>query len=411
MSLTKQDEGTLRALAARCVDIANRPEQRETRELWLALNRCKPERPMVLIDQIPWSELDVDGSLVCTIEDPYWRNVECELRRTLYRWAHMPVDMVVNPYIALPRPLIRTGYGIEPVREERTINATNETHAMRFERVIRSLDDVEKIQAPTSVLDASAQARIVDQAQRTFAGVAPIAWTGETMHLGIWDYVTQLFGVEEIYLGLMDEPELYHALMDRLTSATITHIEQLDQAGLFDARTNLCHCSHTFSDDLPRPECDPDAPHAKDVWAFGLAQLFTSVSPAVTAEFEVPYMQRIFPYFGAIYYGCCDRLDDRLDIITRMPNIRKISCSPWSDRARFAEHLPDGYVMSNKPNPSYLAADGQREACRHDLRRTVQVARANGRPLEMILKDISTVGGQPRRLWQWAKDALEIAQG
>ena len=77
--------------------------------------------------------------------------------------------------------------------------------------------------------------------------------------------------------------------------------------------------------------------HAKAVCLdFGMAQLFTSVSPQITEEFEVNYMQRIFPHFGAIYYGCCDRLDDRLDKICRMPNIlrertfRKYSSTPRS---------------------------------------------------------------------------------
>ena len=87
----------------------------------------------------------------------------------------------------------------------------------------------------------------------------------------------------------------------------------------------------------------------------GMAQIFTSVSPKTTEEFEVRYMSRIFGRFGAIYYGCCDRLDDRLDIITKMPNIRKISCSPWSDREKFAANLPQKYIMSNKPSPALLA--------------------------------------------------------
>ncbi len=70
---------------------------------------------------------------------------------------------------------------------------------------------------------------------------------------------------------------------------------------------------------------------SQSVWTFGMAQLFTSVSRSVTEEFEVPYISRIASYFGNVYYGCCERLSDRIDLLTKISNVRKISCSPWSD--------------------------------------------------------------------------------
>ena len=121
-------------------------------------------------------------------------------------------------------------------------------------------------------------------------------------------------------------------------------------------------------------------------------------------------MSRIFEKFGAIYYGCCERLDDRLDIVSKMPNIRKISCSPWSDRERFAANLPKHIIMSNKPNPALLADSiWDEDAVRKDIRRTIQAARENHVPLEMILKDVSTVCNQPFRVKRWGKIALEEA--
>ena len=119
-------------------------------------------------------------------------------------------------------------------------------------------------------------------------------------------------------------------------------------------------------------------------------------------------MQELFPRFGAIYYGCCEKLDDRLDIIDMMPNIRKVSCSPWSDREHFAETLPKKYIMSNKPNPALLAGDTfDEQAVRNALRRTMEAAKANGLALEMIQKDISTIRNDPSRLWRWAEIAAE----
>ena len=64
--------------------------------------------------------------------------------------------------------------------------------------------------------------------------------------------------------------------------------------------------------------------------------------------------------------------------------------------------------MSSKPNPSYLAETAfDEEVVRKDLRRTIAAAKANGLGLELLLKDISTVKNDPRRLWRWSEIALE----
>ena len=228
------------------------------------------------------------------------------------------------------------------------------------------------------------------------------------LHSGLWDSITFWKGVESCYIDLLDRPELIHAILDRFTNAFVSQIEQINALGVYDVNSHLCHCSHTFSDRAPGSDRDPNRATTYDGWTFSMAQLFTSVSPAINAEFEVPYMSKIFTHFGAVYYGCCERLDDRLDIIDRMPNIRKISCSPWSDREHFAAVLPKKYIMSNKPNPSYLAGSVfDEDVVRKDLRRTIEAAKANGLGLELLLKDISTVEKDPRRLWRWSQIAME----
>ena len=408
MDIRREDREVLRTLAARYMEYALSDRNNEKRELWRALNHGKMQKPMIAIDQMPWNELDVDGSLVCTVEHPYFRRVEWTLRSEIYKWEHLPADMVLNPYILLSRPTRNTGYGVGYKRSTLATDVTNSVVAQHFDNQFEEMEDVEKIRTPEITIDRAAEADIIAAAQDIFAGIAPVKMQGYILHLGFWDFISQWMGVETCYIELMDRPELMHAIMERLTNATIRQIEQINTLGLYDINGNMCHCSYTFDDRLPTDACDHENPTTHDGWAFGLAQLFTSVSPAITAEFEVPYMQRLFPYFGSIYYGCCDRLDDRLDIIDRMPNIRKISCSPWSERERFAANLPKKYIMSNKPNPALLAENTFDEAAvRADLRRTIAAAKAHGLGLEMILKDISTVRYDPQRLWRWSEIALE----
>lgn len=408
MDISKEDRAILRELAQKYMTYASLPVQKEKRELWRSLNSLHMEKPMVAIDQMPWNELDVDGSLVCRVQDPIFREIEQSLRMQIYKWEHLPADMVLDPYILIPRPIQNTGYGLTFIKETLDTDASNSVKAQHFTNQFEEPEDIEKIKTPEISIDRGLEKDIRQTAEAVFEGIAPVKMRGMKLHVGLWDYITQWMGVENCYIELMDRPEFMHALMNRLTDATIDMIEQINRLGLYDVNENICHCSYTFDNTLPPKDCDLDNPTSHDNWCFGLAQLFTSVSPAITAEFEVPYMQRIFPYFGAVYYGCCDRLDDRLDIVARMPNIRKISCSPWSDREHFAAALPKQYIMSNKPSPALLAGDSfDEEAVRADLRRTIRAAKENGVGLEMILKDISTVRYEPQRLWRWSEIAVE----
>ena len=65
--------------------------------------------------------------------------------------------------------------------------------------------------------------------------------------------------------------------------------------------------------------------------------------------------------------------------------------------------------MSNKPTPAFLATDSLNEdAIRADLELTCRCARENGRPLELILKDVSNVRFDPSRLSRWHEIAMDV---
>lgn len=61
MKLRQEEVIAMRKLAHEYMEIASLPVQREKMELWKAFNRHGKTRPMVLIDQLPWHELNGDG--------------------------------------------------------------------------------------------------------------------------------------------------------------------------------------------------------------------------------------------------------------------------------------------------------------------------------------------------------------
>ena len=102
---------------------------------------------------------------------------------------------------------------------------------------------------------------------------------------------------------------------------------------------------------------DPERPRAKDMWMFGLAQMFSTVSPRMFREYEVDYASPICARFGLVYYGCCDPLDRKLAEVRLLPGVRKVSMSPWVDQELGARQIGADYVFSRKPIPAFLAED------------------------------------------------------
>ncbi len=412
MSISSQDKNILRQLGEQYINIAGLPVQKEKIKLWKSLNRGDMQRPMVCIDQIPWNELNGNGELTCHVEDLFFRGIELDLRRKIYQWSHFPVDMVIEPFITIPQSIHNTGYGLGAEVEYLSLNENETAPSQHYKRILNDDEDINKINDMKITVDEKLNTLHMQQAKDIFDGIAPVVLShGLQFHLGIWDYMTTVLSIEDAYLEIMDRPDFVHACMERLTQSVIAGIHTANQLKIHDDITNTCHCSYVYTDEL-LPDCGKGkGPVSKNSWAFGMAQLFSSVSPQVTEEFELPYITRMAEHFGMIYYGCCDRLDDRMEFVKKIPNVKKVSCSPWSDRKIFAEKIGSELIMSNKPSPAFVATTNvDWDEVKNDLQSTIDAAKANNVNLELILKDISTVNFQPERLTQWAEIAMKLVE-
>ena len=83
--MTPKDKEIVRELAKRYMELATDPKQQDMNARMKATNDLKVVRPPVLIDEIPWYQMDIDGELTCQCEDKAAQNVETVLRRALYR--------------------------------------------------------------------------------------------------------------------------------------------------------------------------------------------------------------------------------------------------------------------------------------------------------------------------------------
>jgi hypothetical protein len=411
MAVSKKDSDILRKLAGQVAEIAALPVQQETIALWQALNGLEPVRPMVMIDQIPWHEMNVDGELLLQAESDFCRSVETDLRRTLYLWKHMPADMVVEPVVRIPKVIRGADFGIDRIEEIAVTDADSDIVSHLYADQLETEQDLEKIRMPNVVLDVAATARAEEAAHQIFDGILGVRMQGLFPMFAPWDKIVEWRSPEKMLLDLADRPEFMHQIMSRLTVAYLSLLDQLEAQGLLGGDQPTIHCTGAFSTELPAPEYDPLSPRAKDLWTCGMAQIFSSVSPAMHQEFELAYAREWYERFGLVYYGCCEPLHKKINIISEIPQVRKISMSPWVDQEEAAEQISSDFVFSRKPNPAFLAFDAwSPQAVAQDLQDTINVCHRHGCPLELILKDISTVRYQPQRLWEWADIAMRLVR-
>jgi hypothetical protein len=226
-----------------------------------------------------------------------------------------------------------------------------------------------------------------------------------------FDLIVMWHSPEALLYDMADRPEFIHRIVDRLTRAHLSMLDQIEDQNLLGNHQPTIHCTGAFTDELPAPGYDPAAPRARDLWTCGMSQIFSTVSPAMHEEFELPYLCPWFDRFGLAYYGCCEPLDRKLPMIRRLSKVRKVSMSPWVDVERGAAEIGGQFVFSRKPTPAFLAWDRWHpEAVEEDLRATLTQCSRHGCPLEFILKDVSTVRFQPQRLWEWADIAMRVAR-
>ena len=410
--ITQQDVTVVRGLAARVAEIATLPVQEDKRALWRKLNARQPERPMVMIDQVCWNEMHLGDALTLRCADLECRAYEEQLRRILYQWEHFPVDMVVEPFVRVPKAICGIGFGINVQEDTAVTDPTNSVVGHRYMNQFETDDDLHRLRRPEIHHDTAETARRLAVAHELFDGLLDVRPWGADLNLSLWDPIATWMGVENACYALADRPEFMHKLVGRMTDGYLSMLDQLEEQGLMCQPQSLIHCTGAWTDELPAPGYDPERPRTKDIWMMGLAQMFATVSPRMFKEFEVDYTSRFCACFGLVYYGCCDPLDGKMNEVRLLPNVRKVSMSPWVNQERGAAEIGSQYVFSRKPSPALLAWDHfDPEQVREDLLATRTVCDKHGCPLEIILKDISTVRYEPERLFKWAEIAMKVVGG
>jgi len=401
-----QDRQVLRRLAAQVAELAARPVEQQKRALWYRHNALEPTRPLIFCDpENSWDEIIPPAQLEC--EGELARGWEVTLRKEIFWGAHMGDDRVIEPYFNVPHVYIESDWGMH---ETRTGGQDGGSYV--WDAPLKSYADLERLHFPQIVIDHEATDRVLDLARETLGDLLAVRLkTTWWWSVGMTWLLIRLRGLAQIMYDMFDHPDGLHRLMAFLRDGHQARLDFLEQNGLLSLNNDGSYVGSGgfgWTHELPQPDFDGHV-RTRDLWALAESQETVGISPHMFAEFVFPYQLPLLERFGLSCYGCCEPLDKRWPIVEQIPNLRRVSVSPWSERAQMAERLGDRYIYSMKPSPTDLAMDTfDEERIRAELRAALRATRDCR--VEVIMKDNHTIRNDPQRVVRWVQIARQEAE-
>jgi hypothetical protein len=400
------DRTILHNLAERLAEIAALPIQEERREIWRAHNSLRSTRPMILIfPEGSWSELLPDEALKC--QDQEARRMEWDLRHFIYKHEHFQDDTVIEGEWVVRKVLHNSGWGVEGRRTP----SPEARGAWRYDTVIKGPADLENLRLPTITYDREATERNLEWARDLVGDVLEVKLKGVahvSYHLTA-QYISWR-GLKDMMIDMYRHPQLFHDIMAFLEKGHRGILQQYIDLNLLSPNNDGTYHSsggNGYTDELPKPDFDPNRVRPCDMWASAEAQEMAQVRAGLHAEFVMQYEKRLLAPFGLNGYGCCEDLTDKLQDVFTIPHMRRISISPFADVDRCAPQMKGDYIFPWKPLPHHLVGKFDEGMIRDYIRHSIEVAGEHGCVLEMILKDTHTCEHHPERFDRWTQIARE----
>lgn len=396
-----KDASILRDLAKRYAEIAAKPWQKTRRDLWRKSNSFKGESPLVYIRSFAFSEMP-DSKCLC--EDKELAGYEKFFRNRIF-WDTFNDDSIFEPWLTVEAEYECTGWGIRGVK-----HYTEEVGcAYKEDYPIKELDDVKKMRMPWHKINEKVTAERVSKIKDIVGDIIAIdvdrascyrMWTGDlSCTLG------HLRGIENIMMDMMDNSEWLHSLVKYMSDGVMKANDEAEAAGDWGLSASQ-NQAMPYAEEVKDPAPNVRGIKRKDIWGYMAAQEFTCVSPEMHEEFLLQYQLPIISKFGLSAYGCCEDLTNKIDMLRKIPNLRRIAASPFVNLAKCVEKIGRDYIISYRPNPADMVSyDFNEERIRSILRRDFQILK--GTHFDITLKDVETVEKDTNRVRRWVQIVRE----
>ena len=389
-----EERAIIRELAKKTLEIANLPVMKERENLWYAHNALKGARPVIVMEMLTFED-DLLPPPRC--ESPMGRRMEKALQRAIVNHELIDDDKVVSAGFEVPLEIKIRKFDLDEVREYAE-DFTGHLLGFRERHAIRDLEeDFPKLRHSTYRFDREAT-----ESYKAFAGdvlgdLMPVVEKNKSLewHFGISQRIIELMGMESLMIAMADCPETVLALYNFVADDMMDLLRWQEENGLTRANNGNDYAgagSYGFTREL-----SPGEPLvSRMLWGNMNSQETVSISPRMYHELVFPAYERLAKEFGLLYYGCCEPVHSVWGDVSRLHGLRKVSVSPWCDEVFMGEALRGGGVIySRKPSPNYIGVGRalDEEAYAKHIGHTLHSAK--GCALEIIHRDIYTLGGDP----------------
>lgn len=397
-----RERDLVRDLARQVREAADRDEMAAIRRRWCDVNALRrPDRAPVWCRPVgAWSEIIPEESLSCS--DPCLRELEREFRRDLFKvelgddtplWPRFDVGAVfdVDP---------PNRWGVDIGRHSTGVAGG----AWAYDPPLKEVDDFDRLVLPRFTFNREQSQRRAERADDLLGDILPVrlrvgpAYDSATLGSAAAD----LRGLEQIMVDMLLEPELMHRLMAHVRDARLAELDAMEQAGPLAPNTDgpmLCS-------DPVGPETA--APALANCWCAGNSQEFDAVSPAMWEEFCLAYQRPIFERFAHACYGCCENLARKVEGVLSIPNLRIFVVSAWTTLDAVLDRVGPQYCLMWRQKAGDVVLPDDVEPIRADLEDGCR--KLAGRPYQIVLRELQTLAGHPRRLHDWTRLAIEAAE-
>ncbi len=391
----------LRKLASAWMELASQPIMSERRRLWTALHDLRGERPMVLFETALLENYIESSELIC--QQPFLRSIELRMRRMIRHAEEVGDDIAVPAFFRVYWEINWPDFGV-PLYADHATDGTGGEIGYIYNHPVKTPADIDKLHRRSWLVDRASTLAHYGQLQDCFGDILPVVLHGTGgLFAGLTQDLFKLIGNDNLLAWTYDEPDSLHRIMRYLTDDRLAYFDWLESEALLGFNHTgwelVGSGSPGCTTSLPQ-DVDSAKVRQRDVWIWMESQETTMISPGMFAQFFLPYMAELCSRFGLIYYGCCEPVHDRWDLIkSQIPHIRSVSISPWCDKNIMAEKLGRTGVFSRKPRPwpiSETVPDW--DALQQDIDETYDAARDCN--LEFIYRDVYRIADRHRlRTW------------
>ena len=399
-----RDTQILRDLAKQYAEIASKPIQDERRDLWRKHNSFVRTRPLVLARWWCGWHTVPQSKLYC--ETPIFRHAETYLRKHIFQDT-IGDDFVIEPWVPMRASVITPPEGAWGMRVER-VEKPDPEGVWGYAPCIKSLEDADKLASPQHVINEDATAQSLAVLQDAIGDIVGIVVDrSPAYNASFCTPFGNMRGLSQYMWDMVDNPEWLHRVTKFMSDGILATHDQAEAAG--DWR--LCNHSNQameYSHELPDPCGGEESVPRSQLWAFVCAQEMAQVSPAMHDEFVLQYQMPIMEKFGLVAYGCCEDLTNKIDMLRQVPNLRRIAVTPVANVSKCAEQIGTDYIFSYRPNPAEMICCGfDADHVRKIIRDTMEASK--GCHVDITLKDVQTVLGQPENLARWTEAVRSVS--